>query len=403
MNYTWLVALIIGYVIGSLSPSYLLGWMLKGKDLRTLGDGNLGTTNTKKVLGIIPAIIVAVFDLLKGIAAVFIAFKFGVPNYIAYLAGILAVVGHVYPFYLKFRGGQGMATNLGLLFYFLALSLIDRNFTHLSQLVPSLIVIVLTVCAIFYITKRGELVGIFCVPPFALLLLLNLKITWELIALLTTFVIIMIVQIYNMSHKKMLNLGKARASIFHWRSVARPLALLFPILYFFVPKNVFLDVTGSIAGVFIVIDLFRLFIGRFNAFLFKKTPVLVKEKERRSFSSMTFFLTAIFILFLVFPQNIASIATVFITLGDLSAKFFGLVFGRVHFFDKTLEGSLAYFVASLFFGFVFTFFLPIPFWILVLGALTAAITEAISIFGIDDNFTVGLISASLMLALVKLA
>jgi len=403
MNYTWVTALIIGYVLGSLSPSYLLGWILKGKDLRTLGDGNLGTTNTKKVLGIAPAVIVAVFDLLKGLAAVFIAFKFGAPNHIAYLAGILAVIGHIYPFYLKFRGGQGMATNLGLLFYFLALVFWDHSFARPDLLIPSLIVIALVAGVIFYIVKRGELVGIFTVPPFALLLLLNFKATQELVALMATFLIIMIVQIYNIAHKKILTLGKASASVLHWRTVARPLALIFPIACFFVPKNIFLEITGSITGIFIAFDLVRLIIGRFNVFLFKKTPSLVKEKERRSFSSMTFFLTAIFILFLVFPQNIASIASVFLIIGDLAAKFFGLIFGRVHFFDKTLEGSLAYFVVSLFFGFVFTFFLPIPFWILVLGALTAAITEAISIFGIDDNFTVGLISASLMLSLIKLA
>ncbi len=104
------ISIIIGYLLGSVSPSYILGKLLKGIDIREHGDGNAGTTNTKKVLGIGPAIIAAIYDLGKGLLSIWIAYKLGADPVFMYAAGYAAILGHVFPFYLGFRGGQGVAT-----------------------------------------------------------------------------------------------------------------------------------------------------------------------------------------------------------------------------------------------------------------------------------------------------
>ncbi len=402
MSLTYIFPLILGYIIGSLSPAYLLGWLIKHQDLRKLGDGNLGTTNAKNVLGYGPAVLVAIFDLLKGLLAIYLSYKLGFPTLVNYLAGITAIIGHIYPFYLRFRGGQGMASAIGLLTYFSAVLLLNNHPINFVSSIYSLTVVTILALSIFYIAKRGELVGIFAVPTAIILLFLNFPFNYQLLALSLVLGIIFIVQIYNVIKKKLINLSRHKKQFTSWRTWLRPLAIAIPIALFFLPKNIILTVVGSIALFFIIIDLVRLFFNQINQFLFQKVSGFLKHKDTHRFSSMTFFLAAIFIIILVFPQNIAIASVSFLIFGDLSAKFFGLLYGRTKFLTKTLEGSLAYFVFALLVAFIFTFFAPLTFWILVLGALSAAIIETISIFGIDDNFTVGLVSAAVMVALLML-
>jgi len=67
---TSLLALLIGYLLGSISPAFILGKVLKGIDIRQHGTKNAGTTNVKKVLGLGPAIFTAIYDLSKGLLAI---------------------------------------------------------------------------------------------------------------------------------------------------------------------------------------------------------------------------------------------------------------------------------------------------------------------------------------------
>jgi glycerol-3-phosphate acyltransferase PlsY len=108
-------ALIMGYVLGSLSFSYLITRRVAGIDIRQHGSGNAGATNTLRVLGKGPAIVVLLLDGLKGGLAVWIAdwFTQGDPLIIA-LAGLGAILGHNWPCFFNFHGGKGVATTLGV-------------------------------------------------------------------------------------------------------------------------------------------------------------------------------------------------------------------------------------------------------------------------------------------------
>lgn len=110
-----LASLLIGYLIGSISFSYLLAKKLAGIDIRSQGSGNAGATNTLRVLGPVPAVIVLVLDAAKGLVSMGIAHWLTDGNPLVYaLAGIFAIIGHNWPVYYGFRGGKGIATTLGV-------------------------------------------------------------------------------------------------------------------------------------------------------------------------------------------------------------------------------------------------------------------------------------------------
>lgn len=112
---------ILGYGIGSISSGYLVGRVYRNVDLRKVGSGSTGATNTMRTLGVGAGLLVAVLDILKGAAAVWIA-SFIVPapdeRVIATaLAAVAAVAGHCWPAFLEGRGGRGVATGFGALLF----------------------------------------------------------------------------------------------------------------------------------------------------------------------------------------------------------------------------------------------------------------------------------------------
>ncbi|HEU5217919.1 MAG TPA: glycerol-3-phosphate 1-O-acyltransferase PlsY [Gemmatimonadales bacterium] len=108
----WLLA---SYLVGAIPTSYLVVRIVKGQDLRLLGSGNLGATNLYRVLGWRYAVPVGLFDMLKGAVPVLLfAPRAGGGAVAALGLGAAAVVGHVFPVFLRFRGGKGVATGAGV-------------------------------------------------------------------------------------------------------------------------------------------------------------------------------------------------------------------------------------------------------------------------------------------------
>lgn len=108
------LTIIVAYLIGNLSPSYLIGKLAKNIDIREHGSGNAGATNVLRVMGKKFAALTFIVDALKGVLAVVAVRYFFGENY-AMVAGIFVVVGHNWPFILKFKGGKGVATSIGLI------------------------------------------------------------------------------------------------------------------------------------------------------------------------------------------------------------------------------------------------------------------------------------------------
>ena len=112
------LALVLGYLLGSIPFAYLAARLVKKVDIRKVGGGNVGTLNTMREIGPLPGVLVLLADMGKGALAVLIAQWLGLHLYWAFAAGFMAVVGHNWPVWLKFRGGQGLATTMGVLLAF---------------------------------------------------------------------------------------------------------------------------------------------------------------------------------------------------------------------------------------------------------------------------------------------
>lgn len=110
----YILIILLGYLLGSSSMSYYLS-KLKGVDLRAKGSKNLGASNTMILMGWKSGILVGIHDIGKSVLAVLLAaYLFpGIP-YAGAIAGVASVFGHIFPFYLKFRGGKGFASYLGM-------------------------------------------------------------------------------------------------------------------------------------------------------------------------------------------------------------------------------------------------------------------------------------------------
>ncbi len=111
INISFILAVVIAYLLGSISPSTLLA-KAQGVDIKKEGSGNAGTTNTLRVLGKKAAIITLIVDIGKGVLAVSIAEMMAGPQ-AAYVAALAALCGHVWPIFFKFKGGKGVAVAFG--------------------------------------------------------------------------------------------------------------------------------------------------------------------------------------------------------------------------------------------------------------------------------------------------
>lgn len=162
-----LVCLFIGYCFGLFQTAYFYG-KLKGIDIRTMGSGNAGTTNTLRVLGTKAGFIVLIGDILKTVLAIALVRVFIVPGQkeweyllVIYTAAG-AILGHNYPFYMQFRGGKGIAATAGLLFSFhpilaitgVAVFLLVFNITHYVSL-GSLTVYAVFLIQLIYMGQNG--------------------------------------------------------------------------------------------------------------------------------------------------------------------------------------------------------------------------------------------------------
>jgi len=108
-----LTAILLAYVIGSI-PFALIMARRAGADLRRIGSGNLGAANVMRASGVRTGLLVALLDVSKGAAGVMIAERLSAAPTAAAAAGVAAVVGHIYPVWLRFRGGKGVATACGV-------------------------------------------------------------------------------------------------------------------------------------------------------------------------------------------------------------------------------------------------------------------------------------------------
>ncbi len=175
-----ILIILISYLLGSIPTGFLIGKYLKNIDLRLIGSGSTGATNVLRNVGKWPAFFVFIIDVGKGLISVKIAQYYADQSLIEVLAGISAISGHIWPIWLKGKGGKAVATGLGM---FLALSwkvglaslgiflivLAKSKFVSLSSISAALLL------PIFMFLNIGN----FLHPYFIISLIVSLLVIWK--------------------------------------------------------------------------------------------------------------------------------------------------------------------------------------------------------------------------------
>jgi glycerol-3-phosphate acyltransferase PlsY len=389
-----ILSVVIGYFLGGILPAFIFG-KLKGIDIREEGTKNAGTSNAFRVLGLKLAIPTALYDTLKGLLAMLVAFSLGADHIFIQISGLMAIVGHVFPFYLQFRGGQGNATATGILLYYLV-NYFSVGGIQFWQFVIVIFLLIVLLTIFIYISKAGSLM------PMVLFPLLGYSVfyIYPTSGFNLFFVIILfhigIIGMYKVITEKKLVITDERFMSSWWRVAIRPVALLF-LIFEFMDHQLGLSVIGVVSLSFIALDIFRFLHKRTNILLTEKTTVIFRKGEEKKFSTMTIFLISTFILVLIFERVIAITSLIFLVFGDMFGKIFGLAYGRHKIFEKTLEGTLAFYGSIIIFGYILYTAFNVPLLILISGGIAAPLIELLPI-GVNDNFTVPIISGAVMTA-----
>lgn len=171
-----LLPVLLAYLLGSIPSALWVGKIFYNTDVRTKGSGNLGATNTFRVLGTTAGLIVSILDILKGTAATLI------PLYLAtdihpLVLGLIAVVGHMYPIFANFKGGKAVATSGGILLGYqwplflvavavLLIALKITKMVSLSSIILAVVAVIYTVIYTFYSQDYPFLIVILILAGF---------------------------------------------------------------------------------------------------------------------------------------------------------------------------------------------------------------------------------------------
>lgn len=149
-----LITAVISYLLGTIPFGYLLVRIFRGQDVRQMGSGNIGATNVSRTSPLL-GVLTLVLDGLKGVAAVVITRSlFPGQPFLLSAAAVFAIIGHMFPLWLSFRGGKGVATGLG----------------GFAMLVPKTVLMMVGIfIAIFLIFRYVSLASIFAVGLFPFL------------------------------------------------------------------------------------------------------------------------------------------------------------------------------------------------------------------------------------------
>lgn len=147
--------IILAYLLGSIPFGKIIGFRY-GIDIQKNGSGNIGFANSLRILGLKPAIFVLVGDVLKGFLPVYFSFQW-LPFQLTLFVALAAIIGHIFPIWLRFKGGKGVATGLGVLlalsFYLVfacvAIWSIIFSLTRLNSLASIIVICSLPILTIF--------------------------------------------------------------------------------------------------------------------------------------------------------------------------------------------------------------------------------------------------------------
>lgn len=183
---TEIIIIILSYLLGAIPFALIIGKLGYRVDVREHGSGNLGTTNTFRVLGKKAGILVLLGDMGKGLVAALLPLLFGSEMSLL-LAGIPAVIGHSYPVFAKFKGGKSVATSGGVLlaafpwFFFVVVgtfivTLLISRMVSLSSMAAAAVGLVM---ATTYSVLTKDWLPLIVIVPLALFIIIKHRTNWQ--------------------------------------------------------------------------------------------------------------------------------------------------------------------------------------------------------------------------------
>lgn len=157
---------LLGYLIGNINPAYVLS-KLKGFDIREKGSGNAGASNVTVVMGKKAGIFTALFDIFKAFFATVIAVHlFPEIEYAKILSGVFCILGHIFPFVMKFHGGKGLACLGGMILsfnpvVFLLLLIFELIIALVSDYISVVAPSGTVIFTLIYVFMTGDMIGTF--------------------------------------------------------------------------------------------------------------------------------------------------------------------------------------------------------------------------------------------------
>ena len=161
------VTLVTAYLLGSVLPAEWFA-RARGIDIRAVGTRNPGTTNALQELGFVPGLVTGAYDASVGLVSMYLAYRSGLGAGWMYVAGLFAVLGHCFPLFSRFRGGQGMAATTAMLLYAMAVAL-GRGWLTANGIALLAVLAIL----VFALTRSATDVGVVVAPLLVLELLVG--------------------------------------------------------------------------------------------------------------------------------------------------------------------------------------------------------------------------------------
>ncbi len=159
----YILCILIGYILGTVNYAYIIG-RLKGFDIRTKGSTNAGASNATVTMGWRVGVMVGICDISKAFIAVIVAkWLFPELQLAGVVAGVACIIGHIFPFYLKFRGGKGFASYMGMILaldwkFFLVIGVVIIIITVVTDYIALATLSTVVVYPIYLILTKIEII-----------------------------------------------------------------------------------------------------------------------------------------------------------------------------------------------------------------------------------------------------
>lgn len=376
--------IIFSYLIGSFLPGYFIA-KLKGIDILKKGYKLPGTSNVKKVLGMKYAIIVGFYDFLKPIIAFAIAFfinyKFnlGIKEWLILLLPFFTILGHIFPFYLKFKGGHGLASCIGFMILLFSILILKKEVNFFIFLIFFTIAsILLFVFKKIFSTQFGFVIFTYVLIIFTLIFFKSNAIF--IILFIHLLFILGNVIFFDFKEKVQRKKIKKEHLEHSWRKFLRPFAAIFPIGFLFFPKEIL--ILAIIIGIFFfIVEILK------YAKIKKIEKIFYRKKEKYKISSFVYFFIGLILTLILFNKYIATFSLLILIFSDLLAYSLGVMYGKKEIVKgKSIVGSMAFFSFSIIIALSYYKFFNFNLIIGIYMSLIATILELLSEkIKINDN------------------